>query len=194
MPSVEAVQSLRVRLPKRRQSTRRGQGRVEVVLPTVELLRHKSEVLGGHVGDNGQAVGFDGHASVWPLDVYLARSVIDARQHRAGCLYARLRYSLYGPCWPHCGAFWREVVSEHIGDEDGPPLEELTDGERLDLEFARTRRLRDATNVLRRKGVWWIVRVVVLDGNFIQYTEERSLRLGLELLAQRWRIKDDGQA
>lgn len=179
-----------IQLPKRRATTRRGQGRDEVVLPTLELMRHKAAVLGGSVNAKGKPVGYDVHGSIWPLDVYLKRAVIEPRHHKAGLRYHRDRLAIYGMTTLGAASMWREVVPEHIGGNSSY-TEELTLAERDDIEANRARRLYEATRLLQRCGVWLVVRLVVLDGILLD-GHDGALRLGLEALAERWKIANDG--
>jgi hypothetical protein len=188
--SMATVLRVYVTLPKRRQTTRRGQGRDEIVLPTIELMRHKADVLGGKLNAKGKPIGYDVHGSTWPLDVYLRRDVIEPRHHKAGLRYHRDRLAIYGRCVVGPASTWHEVISEHIGG-DVQHVEELTDADRDWREETRSRRLREATQVLMDCGTWWPVRLVVLDGIFVPRCCEVSVRFGLEALARAWRIVND---
>lgn len=181
--------AIRTPVPKRRATTRRGQGRLEQVLPTLELLRHKAIVLGGRINNKGSPVGFDPHSSVQPLDVYLARQVIEARHHKAGTRYAQDRFALYGQCAPRPAGAWREFIPEQIGDDD--EWRELTDADRHAIDAERAKRLRDATELLGTGEVRKVVRLVVLDGAFVPCAEYYLLRIGLDALADAWRIRND---
>ena len=179
-------QPLRTPIPKRRGTTRAEQGRVKI-LPTPELMAHKASLLGGRITGKGKPLGFDVNGSTEPLDVYLARDVIEQRHHQAGQRYAQDRFALFGYCAPRSAGTWREFIADNDSDADGWTLDP---DERQALEAERLARLRDATKLLGSGQVCRVVRLVVLDGAFVPCAEHYLLRIGLDALADAWRIRN----
>ena len=124
----------RVAYAKRRQKTRKGQGREEIDLGTPLLQAHRRELAGDKPQYAESALG----------QLY-ARGWIGEQEHKAGELYAALRYIAYNKPFAQISRY-SDLVSDHVGGE----WRDMTSDERLE---AATRSYQRADRALVRGGV-----------------------------------------